>query len=280
MRLATLRREDGGTTAVVVDDDAATPIPGAADVGELLADPDWRRRASRASGERIPLDRIPAARWAPVVPRPAKILCVGLNYRSHILEMGRELPEHPTLFAKFATALTGPSDDIVVPAHACDAVDWEAELAIVIGREAADIGTDEAADAIAGYTVLNDVSMRDWQNRTLEWLQGKNFARTTPIGPVLQTADAFALGERIRCEVGGETLQDATTDDLVFEPAALVSYISRILPLEPGDVIATGTPGGVGHARTPARYLRDGDEMVAAIDGIGELRNRIRFEGP
>lgn len=279
MRVATLRH-DGGTAAVVVDDETVTPIAGVADVGELLGRADWRARAASPDGETMRRADIAPERWAPVVPHPGKVLCVGLNYRGHILEMGRELPEHPTLFAKFDTTLTGAHDEIVVPAEASAAVDWEAELAIVIGRDARNVDAGEAAQAIAGFTVLNDVSMRDWQNRTVEWLQGKNFARTTPIGPVMVTSDAFSVGARIRCEVGGEAVQDAETDDLVFPPAELVSYISRILPLAPGDVIATGTPAGVGHARTPARYLRDGDEMVTAIDGIGELRNRIRFEAP
>jgi acylpyruvate hydrolase len=274
MRLATLR-VPSGTAAVVVKGEVAIEIEGMADVGALLADPRWRERAAAAGGPRHPLGAIADDRWAPVVPRPGKIVCVGLNYRSHILEMGRDLPTHPTLFAKYPEALVGPYDPIRIPVHAADAVDWEAELAIVIGSRVSEADTDAASAAIAGYSVLNDVTMRDYQNRTLQWLQGKTFDQTAPFGPVLVTADEFAPGPRISCAVNGETVQDGATDDLVFGPAALVSYISGIVTLNPGDVIASGTPGGVGHARTPARYLSVGDELETAVEGIGTLRNRV-----
>ena len=274
MKLATLR-VPGGTAAVVVDGAEAIEVEGAGDLGALLADPDWRDRAAAANGPRHPLDAIADEQWAPVVPRPGKIVCVGLNYRSHILEMGRELPTHPTLFAKYPDALVGPYDPIRVPAHAGDAVDWEAELAIVIGSRVRDADPDAAAAAIAGYSVLNDVTMRDYQNRTLQWLQGKPFDETAPFGPVVVTADEFAPGPRISCAVNGETVQDGATDDLVFGPAELVSYISGIVTLHPGDVIASGTPGGVGHARTPARYLAVGDRLETTVEGIGTLRNRV-----
>jgi acylpyruvate hydrolase len=280
MRLATLRRPgvDSGpetTAAVVFDGDDVVEIADAADVGALLAQPEWRERAQSPSGARIRRADIDDARWAPVVPRPGKIVCVGLNYRTHILEMGRDLPAHPTLFAKYPEALVGPYDPIRVPAHAAAAVDWEAELAIVIGASVRDADSEAAGAAIAGYSVLNDVSMRDYQNRTLQWLQGKTFEQTTPFGPCMVTADEFAPGPRIRCAVNGESVQDAATDDLVFGAAALVEYISGILTLNPGDVIASGTPGGVGHARTPQRYLAVGDELVTEVDGIGTLRNRV-----
>lgn len=275
MRLATLRTS-GGTTAVVLSGDEAVEITGVQDVGALLSDPRWREKAQDAAGERHRLDEIADERWAPVVPRPGKIVCVGLNYRTHILEMGRDLPTHPTLFAKYPEALVGPYDDVEVPAAASDAVDWEAELAVVIGSTVRDADDDAAAAAIAGYSVINDVTMRDYQNRTLQWLQGKTFERTAPFGPSLVTADEFAPGPRIGCRVNGEQVQDAATDDLVFSPAALVAYISGILTLHPGDVIATGTPGGVGHARKPPRYLSAGDELVTTVDGIGMLRNRVR----
>jgi len=275
MRLATIR--DGATTTAVRIDGAEAVEVGAADVGELLADPGWARRAAAADGRR---HRVDALDYAPLVPRPGKIVCVGLNYRNHILEMGRELPDHPTLFAKYASSLVGAHDEIVLPRVSAQ-VDWEAELAVVIGAPARHVSVGAAPDAIAGYSVLNDVSVRDYQNRTLQWLQGKTFESSTPLGPELVTLDELAGvdGLELTCEVNGELVQKAVTSDLVFPPAVLVSYLSDIFTLQPGDVIATGTPGGVGHARTPPRYLADGDLVVTRIDGVGECRNRCRAEG-
>ncbi|WP_137843311.1 fumarylacetoacetate hydrolase family protein [Microbacterium sp. 2FI] len=277
MRLATLRKT-AGTTAVRADGDTIVEIPDAADVGALLQDPRWRDRALRADGAVHNAAALASGSWAPVVPNPGKIICVGLNYRNHILEMGRDLPEYPTLFAKYPEALIGPFDDLVLPAVAADAVDWEAELAVVIGSTVRNADDAAAAEAIAGYSIINDVTMRDYQYRTPEWFQGKTFEATAPFGPVLVTADEFALGGVLRAEVDGEVVQQSSTDDLVFDPAALVSYISRILTLKPGDVIATGTPGGVGHARKPARYLTAGSTLLTAVEGIGELRNRVVSE--
>lgn len=274
MRLATLRTPRG-TTAVRIDADTAVEIGGFADVGALLQHPDWRSIAASAAGASAPVPAEDAAHWAPVVPWPGKIVCVGLNYRAHILEMGRELPEHPTLFAKYPEALVGPYDDIVLPAIAAGAVDWEAELAVVVGATARRVDEAGAAAAIAGYAVLNDVTMRDYQYRSPEWFQGKTFEASAPFGPVLVTPDEFALGAEISGTVDGETVQRAATDDLVFAPAALVSYISHIVTLRPGDVIATGTPGGVGHARRPPRYLAPGQVLGTAVSGIGALRNHI-----
>jgi acylpyruvate hydrolase len=209
-----------------------------------------------------------------VVTKPEKIVCVGLNYRAHILEMGRELPRHPALFAKYSRALVGARDEVVLPAVSVQ-MDWEAELALIIGAEARHADAAGAEAAIAGYTVLNDVTARDWQYRSPQWLQGKTFEATTPIGPWLVTADdpAAAGGLDLACEVDGELVQKANTADLVFSPADLVAYVSQIITLVPGDVIATGTPGGVGHARTPARYLKDGSVLVTRIEGVGECRN-------
>lgn len=274
MKLATIRTA-GATAAVRIDGDTAVET-GHADLGALLADPNWKQTAAAPSGTAHAVDSLD---YAPVVPNPGKIICVGLNYRNHILEMGRELPQYPTLFAKYPEALVGPYDEVMLPA-ASDAIDWEAELAVVIGAPVRHADKETAAAAIAGYSVLNDVTARDWQYRSPMWLQGKTFEATTPFGPVLVTPDEAepASGLTLTGAVDGETVQQADTSDLVFDAATLVSYISTILTLKPGDVIATGTPGGVGHARKPQRYLSDGQTLTTSVSGIGELRNVCRAE--
>lgn len=272
MKLATARTSDG-TTAVRVEDDGTYTDLGFADVGALLAASDWQARA--AAGGR-PLAG--ATGLAPVVPRPGKIVCVGLNYRNHIIEMGRDVPEHPTIFAKWPEALIGPHDDIALPQES-DEVDWEAELVVVVGAAVRRASESEAAAAIAGFTVMNDVSVRDWQSRTLQWLQGKTFEALTPLGPVLVTPDEVTGGTApelgVRCVVNGEVMQESNTSELVFGPVDLVRYLSDILTLQPGDVIATGTPGGVGHARKPPVHLTPGDTLVTEVDGLGRLENAI-----
>ena len=271
MKLATIRKTAGTTQAVRVDGDVAVEITTASDVGALLADPNWREIAAAADGERHPWQGLDLAT---VVPSPSKVVCVGLNYRKHILEMGRELPQYPTLFAKFADTLTGPYDDVTAPAED-EQLDWEAELTVVIGETTRHASAEQARNAIAGYTVANDISMRGYQFRTKEWLQGKMWDRSTPVGPLLVTADEWVPGATIRAEVNGEKMQEASTGDLVHDPVELVAYISTMITLRPGDLILTGTPGGVGHARQPARYLVPGDVVGTSIDGIGELRNRV-----
>lgn len=271
MKLATLRTAEG-TAAVVVTDTHAIEIEGVADVGALLSQPGWRAMADAAAGAAHPLDSLGDRPWAPVVPRPGKILCVGLNYREHIIEMGRELPEHPTFFSKFPEALIGAGDDIQL-SPLSNAVDWEGELAVVIGAPVRNASEQEAEAAIAGYAVLNDVSMRDFQNRTLQWLQGKTFEATSPFGPYLVTTDEWTPGPTTRTIVDGETMQEDSTSDLVFSPAALIAYFSQIVTLNPGDVISTGTSGGVGHARKPPRYLQAGSVLETHIDGLGAQRN-------
>jgi acylpyruvate hydrolase len=261
---------DGGVDDAVVEvqlGDGA-PVP---DVGALLAVPAWRDQVVDSAAA---THRLGDLRLAPVVPAPSKVICVGLNYRAHILEMGRDLPEYPTLFAKFPSTLTGPFDDIVAPPED-EALDWEAELTVVVGAPCRRVTEAEAADVIAGYTVANDISMRSWQFRTKEWLQGKAWDASTPVGPVLVTADEWKPGPTITATVNGEEMQSATTGDLLFGPEALVAYISTMVTLQPGDLILTGTPGGVGRARNPARYLSAGDVVETAIDGLGTLRNRI-----
>ena len=272
MRLATIRTEYG-TTAARLDGDVLVPLE-AADVGELLA-------AGGGGRPREGAAPVPAAGadFAPVVPRPGKIICVGLNYRAHILETGRELPEYPTLFAKFADTLTGARDDLVLPSVS-EKVDWEVELGVIIGRPVYRASADEAEAGIAGYTVVNDVSMRDWQRRTLQWLQGKMFERSTPTGPYLVTADEVGTAPdlEVRCEVDDVVMQQSRTSDLLFGAAEIVAYASQAVTLRPGDLIATGTPGGVGNARKPPVYLRPGNVLRTWIEGRGECVNRCVAE--
>lgn len=272
MRLATLRTPEG-TRAVRVDGDTLVDL-GAPDVGAFLARPDWAEAAAAATGPTYPAG---GAELATLVPTPSKVVCVGLNYRTHITEMGRPIPEYPTLFTKFSDTLIGATDDIHRPAET-DEFDWEAELTLVIGRPVRRATGEEAEAAIAGFTVMNDVTCRDWQFRTREWTQGKNWDSTTPVGPYLVTPDELG-GVRpslaISTTVDGQTMQSDSTGDLVFDPVALVEYVSTMIRLNPGDLIATGTPGGVGHARKPPVYLRTGQLVTCTIEGIGSVSNRV-----
>ncbi len=272
MRLTTLRLP-GRTAAARVDGDRAVELAGYADVGEVL------RRGALADVATAPGPDhdLAGADLAPVVTAPGKIVCVGLNYRNHILEMGRELPEYPTLFTKYPDALIGPRDDIQVPPES-EKIDWEAELAVVIGHTVRRARGEEARAAVAGYTVLNDVTMRDWQYRTPQWFQGKSWENSTPVGPVFVTPDELAEDAVMTTEVDGEEVQRTPINDLVHDVPALVEYVSTIFTLRPGDIIATGTPGGVGHARKPPRYLQPGQTLTTRIEGIGELVNRAVAE--
>jgi acylpyruvate hydrolase len=275
MRFATIRTA-AGTTAARLDGDALIPLD-AADVGELLATGD-PSAVPAAGGPTVP---VADADFAQLVTSPSKIICVGLNYRTHIQETGRELPQYPTLFAKFAETLMGPNDDLAIPAVS-ERVDWEAELGVLIGKPVYRAGTTEAAAAIAGYTVCNDVSMRDFQRRTLQWLAGKMFQRSTPVGPYLVTPDEVgdAADLEIGCSVDGETKQLARTSDLLFKPADIVAYVSQAITLRPGDLLLTGTTGGVGDARKPPEYLKPGQVMRTWIENVGELINHTVAEKP
>lgn len=217
------------------------------------------------------------ADFAPVVPNPSKIICVGHNYTDHIREMGRELPAHPTLFPKFADTLIGARDDIVKPRET-DALDWEVELVIVIGATLRRARGADAEAGIAGFTVMNDISARDWQFRTVEWTQGKIWDSTTPVGPYMLTPGEVG-GVRpaltVSTTVDGRVMQTDNTRTLLFDPVNLVEYVSTIVTLRPGDLIATGTPAGVGHARDPKEYLTPGATVVTEIEGLGVCTNRI-----
>ena len=282
MRLATITIDDG-TAAAVVRDDAAAAVADRrgralyADVGELLRSGDEGIDAARHTLAGDAFEPLDPSRLRRPVLSPGAIVCVGLNYRTHVLEMGRSLPEHPTFFAKLPRALTDPNAEIDLPS-ASDRVDYEGEVAIVIGKSGRDIPASEAWGAVAGVTLLNDVTMRDFQSRTLQWFAGKSWQRSTPIGPFLVTTDEVEpLGERtLRVDVNGERRQEARLDDLIFDVPTLIADLSRIVELESGDLIATGTPGGVGEGMDPKRYLRDGDVTEITVDGVGTLRNTFR----
>jgi len=269
MKLATIAAPDGDAVAMALDDGRLQRLA-AADLAALLSSP--RGAAWEQVGE--PLDAT-QVRFRPLVPRPGKIFCVGLNYRSHIAEMGRPMPDAPTLFAKFASSLLGAYDDIEASPNSTQ-IDWEAELAFVIGRPLRRASATEAKAAIAGYTVANDISMRDWQWRTTQWLQGKTFDRSTPVGPYLTTADETDASDlQLTCEVDGQIMQQARTSDLLFTPDEIAAYISQFATLEPGDLILSGTPGGVGAGRDPKMFLQVGQQVTTTIEGLGSCVNKV-----
>ena len=219
-------------------------------------------------------------RILPPVPKPRKIICVGLNYDDHLEESGLKKPVYPEIFARFATSLIAHGEPIRRPPES-PALDYEAELAVVIGRKGRSIRPDHALDYVAGYSLFNDATIRDFQLRTPQWTMGKNFDGTGAFGPWLVTPDAVppgARGLRIQGRLNGRVMQDARTDQLIFSVSALIEMISVAMSLEPGDVIITGTPGGVGAARKPPVYMRPGDVFEVEIEGLGVLSNPVQDE--
>jgi acylpyruvate hydrolase len=260
--------------AALVEDDVLRPLEGIAELGrqtpaKVLAEPPL-------SDERVPLAD---ATLLPVVPHPGKIVCVGLNYRAHVEEGVYEVPDYPALFSKFAETLVGPGAPVLLPPES-EAVDFEAELAFVVGRPVRRAAQEDALGAIGGYTIANDVSMRDYQYKTHQWLPGKNWAGSTPLGPFLVTpdevGDPHALD--ISLELNGEQMQASNTSRFIFDIPTLVATISEFIPLAPGDVVLTGTPSGVGYRRDPKVLLRDGDRMVVEIERVGRLESPVRAE--
>ncbi|MTD52999.1 fumarylacetoacetate hydrolase family protein [Amycolatopsis pithecellobii] len=266
MRLATIRT-GGGLRAARVDGDELTLLP-FEDVGQLLASgEDWAQRAAGAEGSRLALA---GADFAPLTPNPEKIVCVGLNYRDHAAEGNLAVPEHPVLFSKYSRSLIGAHDDLAIPSVSKQ-VDWEIELGVVIGRPARHVSECDAESYVAGYTIVNDVSMRDWQLRSSQYLAGKTFEHSTPVGPFLVTPDEVGHARALRMElaVDGEVKQRSSTDQLIFSVPQIIADISTFITLAPGDLIATGTPGGVGHVAQPPAYLTPGKTVTCHIEGLG-----------
>ena len=216
------------------------------------------------------------ARLLPVIPNPGKVICVGLNYKSHVAETKRADSEYPSLFLRFSDSLAGHGDMVLRPAFS-ERFDWEGELAFVVGKGGRHIGKAQAFDHIAGYACFNDISVRDWQRHTHQFTPGKNFPGTGPFGPVLVTRDEVpdVTALTLETRINGQVVQHASVGDLIFDIPTIMAYVSRFTPLSPGDVIATGTPGGVGDRREPPVYMKEGDVTEVEITGLGVLRNRI-----
>jgi 2-keto-4-pentenoate hydratase/2-oxohepta-3-ene-1,7-dioic acid hydratase in catechol pathway len=283
MKLATFTHA-GSTRIGVIDEDdvvdltAADPDLPREMVAFLEAGPEalGAAQAARAGASRLPLSEV---RLEAPIARPPKFLAVGLNYADHVAEAGLEAPKYPTIFNKQSTCVTGPGGDVHLP-RASQVLDYEGELGFVIGRRCRHVSRDDAADVIAGYLVVNDVSVRDWQLRVPTWTMGKSFDTHGPIGPWIVTADELRdpHQSRLRTWINGELRQDSNTKELIFDCFQLVEHLSTAFTLEPGDIIATGTPGGVGIALKPPCLLVAGDVMRIEIEGIGALENPVIAE--
>jgi acylpyruvate hydrolase len=277
MRLVTYRREDAARAGVQTDEGVldAAEILGTDPIGvrQLIEENRIEELREKSQGGAQP---VAGAELLPPIPNPDKIICIGLNYRSHAAEAGIDPPAEPTFFAKFRNALAPAGATVSLPA-ASEKVDYEAEVAFVIGQRCSEVDPAEATDAIAGYMLLNDLSARDLQFATPQWMPGKVFDGSAPCGPALVTPDEAGRPDEISftLDLNGERMQDASTSDLIFSAPELVSRLSRWMTLEPGDIVSTGTPSGVGSVRDPPVWLKPGDEIVIASPTLGELRTTI-----
>ena len=277
MKLVTFRRGSGNAEPGVLLDDRVAGLAAAGYpdmISVLKAGDEIRSRIDDAPA--IPLSSVTLL--API-PRPPKLICVGLNYRDHAKETNMEIPVVPTIFNKFPNTVIGPGETIVLPKNSTKP-DYEAEMAFVIGKGGRHIPAERWREHVCGYTIVNDVSARDFQMATSQWLMGKTFDTFAPMGPVLVTADEIPDPHTldISIEINGEVLQRSNTRELIFRVPDLVAYLSSVVTLETGDIVSTGTPSGVGFARKPPRFLRAGDEVVVRVQGIGELRNPVAAE--
>jgi len=282
VRLLTFDAGDGSRAGVLEDDrvlDAWALLgePHRGSLKELLAANRGGDLRGRLGDTGAPSHPLSAVRLLPPVPDPEKIVCIGLNYRKHAAEVGVDLdslPEVPTIFAKYPNALVADGATVAVPTGKTD---YEAEVAFVVGRRAKNVAEAEALEYVAGYTLLNDLSARDLQGATPQWMAGKVFDGSAPCGPWLVTPDEAGPHDRIgiRLTLNGEEMQDGATDDLIFSVPQLVAQLSRLMTLEPGDIVSTGTPEGVGMGRKPRVWLADGDEIVIESPTLGRLTTRI-----
>ncbi len=280
MRLVTYKGEVGERAGVLTQEgifDASELLGGdAATLRELIATDRLADLRSRVADAPDGVEHLAGVELLPPLPDPDKIICIGLNYRSHAAEAGIDPPEEPTFFAKFRNALAAPGATVPLPA-ASEKVDYEAEVAFVVGRHCSDVPPEEALDTIAGYMLLNDLSARDLQFATPQWMPGKVFDGSAPSGPALVTPDEAGAPDEISfaLDLNGERMQEASTADLIFSVPELVSRLSRWMTLEPGDIVSTGTPAGVGSVRQPRVWLKAGDEILVSSPTLGELRTSL-----
>jgi len=237
-------------------------------------------RALEDAGDKGWLVRSEDAYWFAPVPRPGKIVCIGLNYRDHAAELGIAVPTLPTIFSKFPSCVIAPGEQVVIP-EGSEQVDYEAELAVVIGRRASRVSADRAYDHVLGYTAFNDVTARDFQFSDVQWQRGKSCDTFAPMGQTIATTDEIPDPHtlRVTMRVNGALMQDSNTSQMIFGVPALIEFVSRSITLEPGDVIATGTPAGVGYGRKPPVFVQAGDVMEVAIEGVGGLDNPVVAAG-
>jgi len=284
MKLSSFRHAGRTSYGVISDEGVIDLSPIAAEVGATLREALERgavgRIAEWASRQR-PSIVLDAIEFLPVIPDPRKILCVGINYRSHVAETGREVPTHPMIFARYADSQTGHLQPIIRP-RVSTQLDFEGELAIVIGRQARHVKAERALEYVAGYSCYNDGSVRDWQRHSIQFTPGKNFPQTGGFGPWLVTTDEIPDPSQLTLttRLNGEVVQHARTDDLIFSAPRLIEYCSTFTTLNPGDVIITGTTGGVGAFRQPPLWMKPGDVVEVDISDIGVLRNTIAEEEP
>ena len=284
MRLVTFEFAGQARPGVLSGDDTVLDLSslGFSTLLDFIAGGDAARAQAEKLVTQVPepaMHRLKNVKLLAPIPRPRKLICVGLNYRDHAKETGAEIPKVPTIFNKFPTCVIGPGENIVLP-KVSKSPDYEAEFAFVIGRGGRHIAAEQWTDHVFGYTIVNDVSARDYQRATSQWLMGKTFDTFAPMGPWIVTADAISDPHDldIQIEINGETLQDSNTRELIFRIPDLVAFLSSVFTLEPGDVVSTGTPAGVGFVRKPPRFLRPGDQVVVKIPAIGELRNPVVAE--
>ncbi len=279
VRLGALRTHDG--QEVIVDLNRAEPrLP--ASMLDFLAAGERAQELAVEVLQEAPASTMherEAVTLKAVLTNPGKIICIGLNYRDHAAETHQSIPEVPMVFAKYNNTLVGSGEPILLP-RVTQRVDYEAELAVIIGKRGRSIAEAEAMDYVAGYSIFNDISARDYQMRTSQWTIGKTFDTFGPFGPALVTADEIADPHALalRLSIDGEVLQDSNTRELIFSIPRLIAYLSSVMTLEPGDVIATGTPAGVGFTRQPPRFLRPGETVRVEIEGIGVLENPVKDE--